>query len=271
MTWTIQGDGELPIYNGNKTITGTLTVGGQAGFADGTVAAPGIAFTSDLDTGLYRIGANNIGVAANGAKILDIATTGLSVTGTLTPSGVILAADGDAGTPSISFAADTDTGMFRRGANLFGFSTGGTSRMVLGSGGAEVQAAGGYYWSSTTDPSATPDLGLLRDAANVLALKNSTAGQEARIYGTTTGPKYASLKHDGTDATLDTAASSGKLILGGNASDIQWNKALVATGGGATALMVAVIGGSGPATAQQNSWVRLLDSTGAAVWVPAWK
>jgi len=56
---------------------------------DGTVALPSHTFTSDLDTGLYRIGANNIGIAANGAKVLDIATTGLGVTGTLSASGAV--------------------------------------------------------------------------------------------------------------------------------------------------------------------------------------
>ncbi len=43
---------------------------------------------------------------------------------------------------------------------------------------------------------------LLRDAANVFAQKNSTTAQEFRIYGTTTGPKYLSLKHDGTNAYI---------------------------------------------------------------------
>lgn len=66
--------------DGQSTMTGALKA------ASGTVAAPGIAFGSDPDSGLYRIGANNLGVAANGAKVLDIATTGLTVTGTLSAS-----------------------------------------------------------------------------------------------------------------------------------------------------------------------------------------
>lgn len=61
---------------GNGT-AGTVTIG------NGTVALPSLAFGSDLDTGIYRIGANNLGVAANGAKVLDVGTTGLAVTGLL--------------------------------------------------------------------------------------------------------------------------------------------------------------------------------------------
>jgi hypothetical protein len=50
---------------------------------NGTFAAPSLTFDSDTDTGLYRIGANNLGVTAGGAKVLDVATTGLGVTGAL--------------------------------------------------------------------------------------------------------------------------------------------------------------------------------------------
>jgi len=61
--------------DGQSTMTGALKA------ASGTVALPGITFGADTDSGLYRIGANNIGAAVNGAKVLDIATTGLTVTG----------------------------------------------------------------------------------------------------------------------------------------------------------------------------------------------
>lgn len=53
---------------------------------DGTVALPSVTFTSDTDSGIYRIGANNIGVGVNGTKVLDVATTGLGVTGIVTVS-----------------------------------------------------------------------------------------------------------------------------------------------------------------------------------------
>ena len=52
----------------------------------GVVSAPAYSWASDNNTGLYRIGADNIGVAANGAKVLDIATTGLTVTGAFASS-----------------------------------------------------------------------------------------------------------------------------------------------------------------------------------------
>lgn len=53
-------------------------------------------------------------------------------------------------------------------------------------------------------------------------------------------------------------------------TDVQFGRALVSLGGG-SAPTFGTIGGSGPATAAQNSWMRFLDSTGAACWVPVWK
>ena len=49
---------------------------------DGAANAPSLSFISDIDSGFYRIGANNIGLALNGTKAFDFLTTGLVVTGT---------------------------------------------------------------------------------------------------------------------------------------------------------------------------------------------
>lgn len=44
--------------------------------ADGAAATPSISFTSDPDTGIYRIGTNSIGVATNGTLWLSINSSG---------------------------------------------------------------------------------------------------------------------------------------------------------------------------------------------------
>jgi len=58
------------------------------------------------------------------------------------------------------------------------------------------------------------DTYMVRDAAGVIAQKNSTNAQALRIYGTTTGPKYVSLAHDGTNAIL-TWSGGGQFRLPG--------------------------------------------------------
>lgn len=77
--------------DGQTTMTGPLKA------ANGSVSSPAVTFASDTDTGMYRIGANNIGVGVNGAKVLDVSTTGLNVVGavqqngdTLMPTGSVL-------------------------------------------------------------------------------------------------------------------------------------------------------------------------------------
>jgi hypothetical protein len=66
-------------YPGNTAGTGVW----QAS-ADGIVGSPFWTWASDLNTGIYRIGADNIGVAAGGVKALDIAAAGVDVLGTNT-------------------------------------------------------------------------------------------------------------------------------------------------------------------------------------------
>lgn len=46
--------------------------GGGIGFPDGSVSNPSMKFTNDGDTGLYRIGNNDIGVSAGGSKVLEL-------------------------------------------------------------------------------------------------------------------------------------------------------------------------------------------------------
>lgn len=112
--------------DGQTTITGALKG------ASGSVGAPSYSFSADLDSGMYRIGANNVGISVNATKILDIATTGMSVTGTLAVSGAqtftgqasfpagFLSGDGTVSLPAWSFTSDPDSGVYRIGANNIG-------------------------------------------------------------------------------------------------------------------------------------------------------
>jgi hypothetical protein len=73
----------------------------------GSVSAPAHAFTTDTDSGMYRIGANNVGVAAGGVKALDLSATAASVPGTIeTASGGAFKAKVYTGTIAASATAD---------------------------------------------------------------------------------------------------------------------------------------------------------------------
>lgn len=58
---------------------GTTTWAQAVGHADGTVSAPGITFSDDTNTGIYRSGADTINVAAGGANKVIIDTDGLEI------------------------------------------------------------------------------------------------------------------------------------------------------------------------------------------------
>lgn len=70
--------------NGSLTRTVTLRLAElQVQSLDGTVGAPGQSWISDADSGHYRIGNNNVGLALNGANVVDYSTTRSIFTGDL--------------------------------------------------------------------------------------------------------------------------------------------------------------------------------------------
>ena len=70
-------------------LTTSTTSAAQFLGSNGTVSLPFYSFSDDPDSGVYRIGANNVGIGVAATKILDVATAGLSITGTTTSSGIL--------------------------------------------------------------------------------------------------------------------------------------------------------------------------------------
>jgi hypothetical protein len=141
---TVNGGKVLDISGTGLGVVGTVLAG------NGTVALPAHSFTSDPDTGLYRIGANNLGVAAAGAKVLDVSANGLSVTGTTSSSDVFLAPNGAVGAPSFTFTSDTDTGFYRVGANNPAISAGGTKALDITASSTTFPDGYSLKWSTYT-------------------------------------------------------------------------------------------------------------------------
>ena len=88
-----------------KANTASPAFTGVSSFAVGAVGAPSIYMTGYTTTGWYNIGANNWGFAVSGAKVLDIASTGLAIAGTLSASGTTTLARIDQSNGSINFAS----------------------------------------------------------------------------------------------------------------------------------------------------------------------
>ena len=161
--------------DGQTSMTGALKA------SNGAVGSPSVTFASDTNTGLYRIGADNIGISAGGTKIVDVSTTAVGITGTLTASGAVTAsstanvvgnfsvatnkfnvtaasgntsvagtltvtgvadfADGTNSLPSIANTGDLNTGIYFPAADEVGVTAGGTQRARFTSAGAIVTGA----------------------------------------------------------------------------------------------------------------------------------
>jgi hypothetical protein len=119
--------------------------------ADGTVALPALTFNSDTDTGFYWISAGIIGLAINGVKIQQWSVVG---PGYVNPVGF---PDGAAATPSITFASDTNTGIYWVSADTFALVANGVEVGRISSGGAQFAGGAnpGLNASSTTGYGAT--------------------------------------------------------------------------------------------------------------------
>jgi len=105
------------------------------GSASDTAAAPAHTWTGDTNTGVWRPAADQIGFSTGGTNRLTISTTAVSSSltvdaptfnATSTTNGGFQGIDADtAGTPSFTWTADLNTGMYRYGADIVGISAGG--------------------------------------------------------------------------------------------------------------------------------------------------
>src|SRR3990167_4271438 len=120
------------------SVDGQSTLTGQLKAASGTVSAPGVTFGSDTDSGLYRIGSDNVGLSLGGSKVVDYATTGVSVTGTFSISSTLAVTGALTGsstlqgttiTATTGFVPDADDGAY------LGQSGTGFADLFLASGG----------------------------------------------------------------------------------------------------------------------------------------
>jgi len=96
------------LFNGaGDALTTSTTATGQYLGGDGSVSAPFYSFTSDTNTGIYRVGADNMAVAVGGSKVVDITSTGIN--GTVIGASTAAAGTFSAITSGGNIVSDTDS------------------------------------------------------------------------------------------------------------------------------------------------------------------
>lgn len=134
--------------------------------ADGSCAnASGAAFRADLNTQLAAVFTNHSGATAPATTFAyqfwaDTAVDKLKVRNGSNSAWIELrgldgslgANNGSASAPSIAFASDTDTGIFRSAANSIGVALGGVQELLIGGGLSENDGGTSILWNTTVNP-----------------------------------------------------------------------------------------------------------------------
>jgi hypothetical protein len=107
----------------------TITTTGVISSALGTAAAPSIAFTGDLNTGIFSPGADQVAVATNGSERLRITSAGNVGIGTSSPN-VPLEVVGN-----IHMSGAADRTIFNRANNALSLGTNNTTRLHITNAG----------------------------------------------------------------------------------------------------------------------------------------
>lgn len=222
---------------------GQTTMTGQLKASNGTVAAPGVSFASDLDTGMYRIGGNNVGIACNGAKVLDVATTGLAVTGDVSATGALKQGGFSAllvGEIKLYAGTSIPSGFLAcQGQSLLRASYPDLFAAI----GTTYGAADGTHFS-------LPDLGGRAAAGKEASASRLTSGQSG-ISGSTLGAAGGSQVATLTTALIpDITSLNGAVSLSASVSSTNWvasnsndSTAVNPGGSGSSAGTVAIGGG----------------------------
>ncbi len=187
---------------------GYVLTNGPIWGGDGTVGAPQFTFAADDNSGMYRIGSDNIGIGVGGAKVLDIGSAGLGVVG-ITKSG-----DGAVGAPSFSFTSDPDSGLYRIGANNIALGVNGAKVLDIGTAGLGVTGTLGVSGALTATAGGTLG-GTYSGAVTWGGAQTFSAG----------------LTSNGPTSFLSTGVGTGSYIGFGYGSTFEWYVGRTATTG----------------------------------------
>lgn len=201
--------GDFRIYRHDNDATGVFVMGfarssSQVWFADGSNSSPVLTFEADINTGFYRPASDNIGVSTGGTLRWTFGTAAHIST---LPIRALFGTDS---APSFSFDGDTDTGMYRFGANQIGWSCNNTNVLILTNtaltAGVVISGISGNAGGPSFGFSGDPNTGMYSGGTDILAF--STGGNE-RLRIAASGQLGLGGANYGTAGQIITSNGSG--------------------------------------------------------------
>ena len=215
------GTVKLETTSSGIDVTGDGLISGDLGIGSTGIFASAVSLNID-GTGLAI--KNNVSGSSNNWSIMKNSATGSSanfefVTGagtsltlnhdkTATFTNSIQAADGSAGSPSITFSGDTDTGIYRTSSNAINFGTNGTERMRLTNSGLAIGT------TSLTDANAIHCVTGLDNDFPTIKIETTSTTRDASMSFITNGGNTFCIGVDASDS--DKFKISDNAILGTN-------------------------------------------------------
>ena len=173
-------------FSGAKTFGDDVTIANNKqilGAADGVAYS----FTGDTDTGIQSGGTNTIQITTAGSKAMDFDGNQLA-----TFTGVVSGkADATAGAPAYTFTGDTNTGIYRGGADQLQLATGGAERIQVNNNSSIFYSDVTMYLADDqltlhlNSPGDAAELKLTSDQGTWSIFSNNTADELMISDGTT--------------------------------------------------------------------------------------
>lgn len=256
------GVGTAPVWTtitgaGSISAAGVLTIsGGSGSFANGTAAAPSIAFTNSTGLGFYRNADNALGVALGGVAALALAATSPTIAAATDTAGsdvywATASAGGTATTAKAGGAWSILSGGGSTGSSGTGTVSGGNGGALVRTGGAggaatSTAGAGGGAGGAITDTAGAGGSAAGTSAAGPGGAVTFTAGAGGAKTGTGTA-------NGGDGGALSFVAGAGGATASTNAGSIggAGGSAGVRAGAGGAASAGTANGGNGGSVALQ--------------------
>lgn len=162
----------LPALTGAVTATHTelnqLHGGVITSVNVGAVGAPAYSFVGDTDTGMWRSAANVLDFAVAGANRLSLSFAAVS------PAVPVLGVNGLVSAPTYSFAADSNTGIFRSAAGFVDIaSIGSLVAQFFGGATPQLGVAAGAAAAPSLTFFSNSNTGIYREAANRIGFSSN--------------------------------------------------------------------------------------------------